>query len=401
MNAPAPLILLAAGGTGGHVFPAEALARELLGRGLRVGLITDQRGNKFSDDLGIPVYRVAASALGKGIINKLRSIAVMGWGVWQAGARLKQLKPAAVVGFGGYPSVPALYAAVQQQIPIILHEQNAVLGRANRVLMNKARVVATSFPHVVGLKPGASTRLVHTGNPVRPAFAALRATPYPVLESEGTLRLLVLGGSLGARIFGSAVPQALTLLPAALRRRIIVSQQCRQENIEEARAAYAAAGIAADLATFFHDVPERMAGAHLFVGRAGGSTVAELTAIGRPAIFVPFPHGHAGEQTANAEAVAEAGGAWLIPEHALTPETLAVRIEALMQMPETLNKAATAARAWGTISAADNLADCVMEVIGHAAGKTPVQTYNTPDFQTAVAGDDTTPKSNGSKDHAA
>ncbi|MBV8060143.1 MAG: undecaprenyldiphospho-muramoylpentapeptide beta-N-acetylglucosaminyltransferase [Alphaproteobacteria bacterium] len=398
MNTPAPLILLAAGGTGGHVFPAEALARELLGRGLRVGLITDQRGNKFSDDLGIPVYRVAASALGKGFLAKLRSIAVMGFGVWQAGRTLKQLRPAAIVGFGGYPSVPSLYAAVQRHVPIILHEQNAILGRANRVLMNKASIVATSFPHVVGLKPGPSTRLVHTGNPVRPAFATLRATPYPALEPEGMLHLLVLGGSLGARIFSSAVPHALALLPEPMRRRIIVSQQCRKENIEEARAAYAAAGIHADLATFFNDVPDRMAAAHLFVGRSGGSTVAELTAVGRPAIFVPFPHGHAGEQTANAEAVAEAGGAWLIPEHALTPETLAVRIESLMQMPETLNKAAMASRAWGTISAADNLADCVLEAIGHAPSRIQRQDTNT---DTTLSDRDAASAGDGSKDHAA
>ena len=170
-----PLIVLAAGGTGGHVFPAEALARELLGRGMRVALLTDKRGDKFSDDLPIAVTRIRASSLGKGLIGQIRSIAEMGVGVLQARRRLRKLKPAVVVGFGGYPSAPTLYAAARMGIPILLHEQNAVLGRANRAMMNKAKIIATSFPHVAGLKPGSSLRLVQTGNPVRPAFATLRA----------------------------------------------------------------------------------------------------------------------------------------------------------------------------------------------------------------------------------
>jgi UDP-N-acetylglucosamine--N-acetylmuramyl-(pentapeptide) pyrophosphoryl-undecaprenol N-acetylglucosamine transferase len=366
MPEPSALIVLAAGGTGGHVFPAEALARELLGRGLRVVLMTDQRGGKFSDDLPIPVYRTRASSLGKGVIGKARSIIEMGIGVWQAGRRLRKLRPAAVVGFGGYPSVPTLYAAAQMNIPIILHEQNAVMGRANRLMMSKAKCVATSFPHVAGLKNGASLRLVQTGNPVRPAFASLRATPYTPVGDDGPMRVLVLGGSLGARVFSQVIPQALMLMPDYLRRRIVLTQQCRKDDLEQARASFAGAGIEAELSTFFRDVPERMAAAQLVICRAGGSTIAELTAIGRPSILVPFPHGHAGEQTANAEAIAEAGGAWLIPEQAFTPEALSVRLESLMALPGTLTKTAAAARAWGTTAAADNLADCVCNVIGLA-----------------------------------
>ena len=360
----APLVVLAAGGTGGHVFPAEALARELLGRGLRVALMTDNRGDKFSDDLLIPVYRTRASSLKPGLIGKLLSFLTMGIGVFQAEYRLRKLKPAAVVGFGGYPSVPALYAAAGMNIPIVLHEQNAVLGRANRMLMSKAAVVAMSFPHVAGLKADSKAKLVHTGNPVRPPFVALRGSPYPILnDDESPIRILVLGGSLGAKVFSYVVPQALGLLPEKYRRRIVIAQQCRKENLEDARAGYAAAGIDAELASFFHNVPERMAAAHLVICRAGGSTVAELTAVGRPSILVPFPHGHAGEQTANAEAIAEAGGAWLIPEQAFTPEALAVRLESLFSMPVTLTKTASAARAWGKITAADNLADCVCEIV--------------------------------------
>ena len=357
------LVLVAAGGTGGHVFPAEALARELLGRGLRVALMTDQRGGKFSDELPIPVYRTRASSLGKGFIGKIRSILEMGIGVLQARRYLAKLKPAAVVGFGGYPSIPTLYAAAQMNVPILLHEQNAVLGRANRLMMTKARIIAASFPQVVGLKAGTDTKMVVTGNPVRPTFIALRGTPYTPVTEDGPVRILVLGGSLGARVFSQVVPQALALVPEYLRRRIIISQQCRKENTEEARAAYAAANMEAELSPFFHDVPERMAAAHMVICRAGGSTIAELTAIGRPSILVPYPHGHSGEQTANAEAVAEAGGAWLIPEAAFTPEALAVRLESLMNLPDMLTKTAAAARAWGKITAADNLANCVMDII--------------------------------------
>jgi UDP-N-acetylglucosamine--N-acetylmuramyl-(pentapeptide) pyrophosphoryl-undecaprenol N-acetylglucosamine transferase len=358
-----PFVILAAGGTGGHIFPAEALARELLGRGYRVALMTDQRGSKFSDDLPIAVFRTRARSLGKGIFGKIRSVIEMGIGVLQARRRLAKLQPTVVVGFGGYPSVPTLYAAAQLNIPIILHDSNAILGRANRALMEKARVIATSFPTVAGLKPSAKARLVHTGNPVRAAFMALRGTPYLTVNDDGPMKILVMGGSQGARVFSHVVPQALGLMPEHLRRRIVISQQCRKEDIESARAAFAAAGVDAELSSFFRDVPERMADAHLIICRSGGSTIAELTVIGRPSILVPLPHGHAGEQTANAEAVAEAGGAWIIPEQAFTPEALAVRLESLMALPSTLTKTAAAARAWGKITAADNLADCVAQLI--------------------------------------
>ncbi len=359
MTEASPLVVLAAGGTGGHVFPAEALARELLGRGYRVALITDRRGSKFGDDLPISVYRVYASAMGTGLLRKVFSVLKMGLGVLQAWRRLRKLRPAVVVGFGGYPSVPALYAAARIGIPIVLHDQNAILGRANLALAGKARVLATSFPNVLNAKVSEKTRVVYTGNPVRSAFVAQRSKPYAPLRDDGPMNILVLGGSLGARVFSYVVPQALAALPDALRRRIVIAQQCRKEDIEAARAAYAAAGIDVELATFFYDVPERMAEAHLVICRAGGSTVAELTVVGRPSILVPFTGGHAGEQTANAEAVAAAGGAWIIPEASFTPEALAVRLESLMALPSSLTKTAAAARAQAKVSAADALADCV------------------------------------------
>lgn len=374
-----PLFLLAAGGTGGHVFPAEALARELLGRGARVALVTDARGGRFSDELVVPVYRVKASPLGKGFFRRALNVLTMGVGVLQATFLLRKLRPAAVIGFGGYPSVPLLYAAARTGVPIVLHEQNAVMGRANRALLPMAKVLGLSFPHVAALPEAPKTRIVHTGNPVRPAFAALRASPYPTPTEDGPFRILVLGGSLGASVFSQIVPKALALLPESLRRRVFVTQQCRAPDMEEARAAFAGAGVEAELAPFFKDVPERMGQAHLIIGRSGGGAVAELTAIGRPAILVPFPHGHAGEQTANAEAIAQAGGAWLIPQAAFTPEALAVRLEALMALPANLAKAAAAARAWGTVTAADALADCVYEAVGLPTPKKTAGWTHNPD----------------------
>lgn len=364
-----PTIVLAAGGTGGHVFPAEALARELLGRGVPVVLITDKRGSRFGDDVSIPIHRVHARNPGNNIFGMIRAVGAMAVGAFQANYILKKIRPAVVVGFGGYPSLPTLCAAARLGIPIVLHEQNAIMGRANRALLSRATMVATSFPQMTKMPDNYQHLTVHTGNPVRPIFAALRSTPYnaPTIDGDEPIRLLVFGGSQGARIFGHVVPRALALLPEQFRRRLMVTQQCRPENIESARAAFAGAGIEAELSTFIHDMPERMAASHLVICRSGGATVAELTAIGRPAILAPLPYGHAGEQFANAEIIAAAGGAWIMPDAALTPESLAKRLEALFALPINMAKTAAAARAWGNITAADKLADCVLEIVakGH------------------------------------
>ncbi len=373
MRDSSPLILLTAGGTGGHVFPAEALARELMGRGIRVGMVTDARGDRFSNNLNIPTYNVKAAPLGKNIFKKALSILAMGYGVLQAKLLLMRLKPNAVVGFGGYPTVPLLFAAAKSDIPIVLHEQNAILGRANKAILPMARFLATSFPETTGVKDSLKPKCIQTGNPVRPAFSIARAIPYPEIKSDSPIRILVMGGSLGATIFSHVVPKALAALPEALRRRIIVSQQCRAEDVETARSGFAAAGVVAEVTTFFDDVPDRMAEAHLIIGRSGGGAVAELTAIGRPSILVPFAGGHVGEQKANAEALAQAGGAWIIPEKSFTGESLAVRLESLFALEGALLKTATAARAWGTISAADELADCLYNAMEIPSPKTQVQ----------------------------
>lgn len=367
-------ILLAAGGTGGHMFPAEALARELLGRGRSVALVTDRRGRAFGDALPeVEVFRIHASAPSGSIVARLRGVAELALGTLQAQRLVSRLRPAAVVGFGGYPCVPAVLAAQRSRLPTVLHEQNAVLGRANRLLAGNARVIVTSFPAVSQVRPSDAGKVVRAGNPVRPAILAVRGLPYPETTGDGPLSLLVTGGSQGARVFSEVVPAALALLPDALRRRIRLSQQARPEDLERARAALASAGIEAEVSSFFKDMPERLAACHLAITRAGASTIAELTAAGRPALLVPYPHAMDDHQTANAQALADAGGAWLLPQGSLTPAVLASRLEALLTMPASLITAAAAARAWGAPDAASRLADAVLEACGGNGAATPTR----------------------------
>jgi UDP-N-acetylglucosamine--N-acetylmuramyl-(pentapeptide) pyrophosphoryl-undecaprenol N-acetylglucosamine transferase len=354
----APLIVLTAGGTGGHVFPAEALAGELAGRGYRLALVTDRRGHAYRGALAnIPTHRIRAGGIaGRGVLSKAWSMFEIVIGLVQARRLLRRMRPAAVVGFGGYASVPAVFAAAQLRIPSAVHEQNAVLGRANRLLASRVKRIATSFAKTrfVG---GESDRATLTGMPVRPPVAALAGTPYPALDVTGPVRIVVIGGSQGARVLSEVVPAALARLPEDLRRRIEVSQQCRPEDLDAVRAAYAGTGITATLESFFADVPERLAAAHLAIARSGSSTVAELQVIGRPAILVPYPFATDDHQTANARAVEAAGGGWLVPQPEFTAETLAARLATLLTTPQTLGEAAARALAAGTPDAAKRLAD--------------------------------------------
>lgn len=367
-------ILLAAGGTGGHMFPAEALARELLARGRTVALVTDRRGKAFGDALPeVDVFRIHAATPSGGLAAKLRGMAELALGTLQARRLVSRLRPAAVVGFGGYPSVPAVLAARRARVPTVLHEQNAVLGRANRLLAGNARTIATSFPAVAQVRAPDAGKLVRAGNPVRPAILAVRDLPYPEAAGDGPFRLLVTGGSQGARIFSDVVPAALALLPEALRRRIRLSQQARPEDLERACAALAGAGVEAEVSSFFKDMPDRLAACHLAITRAGASTIAELTAAGRPALLVPYPHAMDDHQTANAQALADAGGAWLLPQGSLTPAMLASRLESLLTMPASLTTAAAAARAWGAPDAAARLADAVLDACGGNGAATPTR----------------------------
>jgi UDP-N-acetylglucosamine--N-acetylmuramyl-(pentapeptide) pyrophosphoryl-undecaprenol N-acetylglucosamine transferase len=355
------VVVLAAGGTGGHMFPAEALARALMSRGRAVALMTDSRGEAFGARLpGVALHRIRAGRVGGNVLRKVVGIAELALGTFEAGRRLRALVPSAVVGFGGYPSVPTMLAATRQKLPTVIHEQNAILGRANRLLASRVRRIATSFAEVGGLRAGDRARVVETGNPVRPGIAALRGTPYIVSRGEQPFELLVLGGSQGARILSEVVPAALARLPAELKRRLRLSQQARPEDLEAVRAAHAANAIAAEVRPFFEDVPERLARAQLAITRSGASTVAELAVLGRPAILVPYLHAADDHQTANARALEAAGAAWVMPQAEFAAEALAARLAALMTAPEALAEAARRSFALGRPDAAERLADLVL-----------------------------------------
>lgn len=351
-------IALAAGGTGGHLFPAVALARELLARGHSVTVLTDPRGAKFEG--GVQVRSVPATRLTGGIFAKLAGGLQLLRGVAAAAWHLRRDRVELLVGFGGYPSVAPVLAARLLGVPVILHEQNAVLGRANAKLARYARLVATSFPEVAGLH-GKAQRL--TGNPVRAEAAASRRQPYTPSVEDAPFCMLVFGGSQGASVFSEVVPAACALLPQHLRARLRVTQQARAGDLAATAAAYQALGMGADVAPFFQDLPVRMAASHLVIARAGASTIAEVLAIGRPAVLVPYPHAMDDHQTANAQAVDDAGGAWLMPQAAFTPEALARRLETLLTLPNCTARVAAKAYALGRPDAAAHLADAAESVL--------------------------------------
>ena len=371
-------IVIAAGGTGGHFFPAEALAAELGRRGHRLVLMTDARGGRRDAGAfaGAEQHVLAGSGIaGHRPATRLRGALALGRGTLAAARILARLRPAAVVGFGGYPSVPPLLGArllgtrlLGGRRPlIVLHEGNAVLGQANARLARHADAVATSHAHVARLPAGADAVL--TGLPVRAEIAAAAATPYP--PSDGALRLLVWGGSLGARVFADVVPRTLAALPEPLRRRLSVAQQARAEDADRVRAAYAAAGIAAEVAPFLDRVAARLAGCHLVIGRAGGSSVAEIATVGRPAILVPLPIAASDEQGANAAALVAAGGGWMLRQPDFTPDALGGLLRTLLADPAALAAAATAAAGLGRHDAATALADLVEDRLARRAGREP------------------------------
>lgn len=359
-------ILLAAGGTGGHVFPAIAVAEELMKRGHSVSLATDARGTDLGNTLpGVDVHRISASGVRGGIVAKVSGVVSIGIGVLQARRLFRKIRPDCVIGFGGYPSVPTMVAAASRGLPTIIHEQNAVLGRANRLVSKRVSVIACSFEETSGIEAGSRDKVVMTGNPVRAAFTEARETPYPAIGPNGEgVRVLVLGGSQGARILSEVIPAAFSEMPETLRSRFAITQQCRPEDLENVRNIYEAAGISAELSTFFDDVPDRMAAAHVLITRAGASTVAELAETGRPAILVPYLHATDDHQTANARAVETKGAGWLIPQAGFTPEALTVRLESFVNLQNILTDAAAAAHAFGGQNAASALADQAEQLFG-------------------------------------
>ena len=361
-------MILAAGGTGGHLFPAFALAQELGRRGIAVDLVTDTRGDRYGSDFPArAVYRVPSATIsGRSILSIGRTAFMLARGIVAAYRLMGNVKPSAVVGFGGYPAFPPLLAATLRGVPTALHEQNAVLGRANRMLLSRVSAIATSFERVKYLEGAALKKARFTGNPVRDLVVDWATQSYPDPDAQGPFSLLVFGGSQGARYFSDAVPAAIAQMPVDKRQRLFVVQQCRPEDLERVEAAYRAAGVRSQLSTFFSNLPEEMAKAHLVIGRAGASTVAELAVMGRPSILVPLPHAIDNDQLQNATRLAESGGAWCIEQKDLTAERLAGAVARLMDEPETLVSAAAAAKAQGRPDAVARLADLVEELIGSA-----------------------------------
>jgi UDP-N-acetylglucosamine--N-acetylmuramyl-(pentapeptide) pyrophosphoryl-undecaprenol N-acetylglucosamine transferase len=364
----APLVLLAAGGTGGHLFPAEALAAALGRRGITVDLATDDRAERYGAKFPARQVHVVASATvrGRNPIALARTAAVLGIGTVQALRLLARIKPSAVIGFGGYPTVPPVWAATLRGIPTLIHEQNAVMGRANRLLAPRVRAIATGF--ALEREPMLAGKATRTGNPVRPAVIAAAATAYVAPQPGGPLRLVAFGGSQGARIMADVVPAAVERLARDLQERLSVVQQARAEDLARVKEIYARAGVAAEVAPFFSDLPDRIAAAHLVVSRSGASTVAELAAIGRPAVLVPLPHALDQDQSANAGVLAAAGGALALRQDDFTPQRLAAEIGALASAPQKLVAMAAAARSQGAVDAAERLADLVLATI---RGKQP------------------------------
>ncbi|BBU62065.1 UDP-N-acetylglucosamine--N-acetylmuramyl-(pentapeptide) pyrophosphoryl-undecaprenol N-acetylglucosamine transferase [Methylosinus sp. C49] len=370
MSAP---VLLAAGGTGGHLFPAEALAHALRARGLAVELVTDERALRYGGEFPARAMHTIASATPRGgsVFARAKAIATLGVGAAQALLLLRRIRPLAVVGFGGYPSVPPLFAASLLRIPTVLHEANAVMGRANSFLAGRVDRVASGFP-LSGVSDPLAEKIVVTGNPLRPAALTAASLPYPRFD-DGRLRLLVTGGSQGARVMSDIVPAALESLPKELRERMELTQQAREEDLARVTMAYARAGIVAQIAPFFADLPERIAHAHLVIARAGASTVTELAAIGRPSILVPLPHALDQDQAANAAVLAKSGAAEVVRQADFTSQWLAERIAALAADSGELQRRAQAAKSVGVTDAAERLADLVLAVAQKRERAAPAQ----------------------------
>ncbi len=356
------LVVLAAGGTGGHLFPAQALAETLVKRGYKVHLMTDERvrdyGKSFPSEKTHVVHSASPSLSDPiGLPKRLWKLFS---GYRAAKTILKNEKPMAVVGFGGYPSFPPIYAATALGIPCAVHEQNAVLGRANKMLSKKVNFVAASFTSMIGLPDAAKSKLVLTGNPVRAVALSEKAAPYPV---QGLFNLVIFGGSQGAKFFSDFMPQVFEKLPLALRKNIVLTQQCRDEDLARVHAAYSAMGLKVELQAFFNDMPKRIAASHLVISRSGASTIAELGVIGRPAIMVPLPHSIDNDQLRNAQSFAGVGAGWVCPQKELEPKSFAELLTRLIGDEAGLKKASQSALSHGKPDAAERLADLVEDMI--------------------------------------
>lgn len=361
----AKMILLCAGGTGGHMFPADALARELIARGHNVVLATDGRGKRFEPFAGgIKLYVLSSGAMIGGIKGKLSSLIALAKGFRESQALLKELRPDIVVGFGGYPSFPPVMMAQIMKMPTVIHESNAVLGLANVVLAPMAKKIATPTANMNRLRAADRAKIAVTGNPVRPDIAAVGQGDYPKFINGNGLRIFITGGSQGAQVLTEVLPRALAHLPEGDRRRIEVVQQCAEGDIPRLQSAYGKAGIRAELQPFFRDMADRLRAAHLFIGRSGASTVAEIAVAGRPALFVPYPHHKDQQQLKNTQDMVKAGAAWVIEQKAFTPQSVLAQMAVFLQNPDILKQAADNAKGCGHAHAARELADVVLKEIG-------------------------------------
>jgi UDP-N-acetylglucosamine--N-acetylmuramyl-(pentapeptide) pyrophosphoryl-undecaprenol N-acetylglucosamine transferase len=365
-GAQAPLFLLAAGGTGGHLFPAEALASALTARGFRVDLVTDDRAAVFAHKFPAgEMHIVPADTLrGGNPLRLLLTLFRLGLGAMRSLFLLVKLRPKAVVGFGGYPTLPPLFAARLLFIPTVIHDSNAVMGRANKLIARFATAIAVGYPRTADVSLEYKT--THTGNPVRAAVAVAAREGYPAFSETTPLRLVIFGGSQGARIMSEVVPGAIGMLDPKLRVRLAIVQQSREADLPEARAIYRRLGIQAELAAFFSDLPAKIAASHLVIGRSGASTVSELAAIGRPAILIPLPHSIDQDQLANASSLVASGGAILIRQAEFTSERLASELTTLFTDLSRLPIMAKAAKGAGRVDAAERLADLAAKVAGVA-----------------------------------
>lgn len=357
--------MLAAGGTGGHLFPAQALAEELVGRGFRIHLMTDERVRDYGKSFPAEKVHIVPSAT-LSMSDPLRlpgRLLRLFSGYRQSRQLISGQGAAAVAGFGGYPSLPPLLAAAHLRVPSLVHEQNSVLGRANRVLSTRVTAVATSFEDVRHVPDAARSKVTLTGNPVRAVVKAVAAAPFPVLSASDDIRILVFGGSQGARFFADMMPGVVAALPEEVRRRIVLTQQCREEDMARTAEAYRTSGLRAELNPFFMDMPQRMAASHLVICRSGASTIAELGVVGRPAVLVPLPHALDNDQLRNAESFERAGAGWLKPQAGIESAGFAGFLAGLLSRPETLKEAAGAALRHGKPDAARRLADLLQSIM--------------------------------------
>jgi len=358
-------IMICAGGTGGHMFPALSLAHDLLARDCQVVMVTDTRAVKYTEgaDERLKVHVIASSTLPSGLMGKLKGLLSLARGYMQSRSLIKKYNPQIAVGFGGYPSLPPMVAAQRANMLTVIHEANAILGRANAYLAPKSDRIALSLPDFSSLEEADAVRAIVTGNPVRTDISALFAHPYNAPDETDEFNITVMGGSLGAKVMADNVPQALALLPEDLKVRVNVTQQCHEEDIVVVQEIYAQAGITATLKPFLDDVPEILKKTHLVIARSGASTVAEIAVAGIPAIYIPYPHHADQQQKMNAESISKSGGAWVIEEKNLTPEALVTQIKLLMRSPEALFDAAESARSCAKPEATRKLGNLVIALI--------------------------------------